>query len=184
MTSRLGARAPVRRVCVMAHPDDDAIWFGNLEMLLGFDLKVVLTYRDTDVRARECLSWTQDVNPNCQVIFLGFPDVRHDDRECDTVSRVFGEHDLPQAVDELYVHGPAGEYGHSQHSLAHGAALSYFTPAKVIVPHYTTDGQGAQFTVGGGKFERLKQAYASQFNGLLKCLPNYCKTDYLDLFSG
>lgn len=174
----------VRRVCAIAHPDDDALWFGNIEMLLGFDLKLVLTYKSGDPRGKECLSWTTAVNPHCRVVFLGFPDARHSDLASDAIIESFIANGINSSIDELYIHGSRGEYGHPQHVALHVAAKSFFSARKVIVPHFSRDGTGAQFVVSGGKHDIMKRAYAAQFNGLLKHHPHYCEADHLDVFAG
>lgn len=176
------------RVCFVAHPDDDALWFGNTEILFGFDVKIILTYCDTDARAKECLEWSRAVNPKGSVIFLGHADNRRivfDPEEMEiSLSVQLRLHNCVNSnVRELYTHSKAGEYGHQQHIFVHEMAIKYFKPEKIITPHYSKNGDGAQFTLGGQKRQIMQTCYKSQFNGLMRHMPNYCTNDYLNLES-
>lgn len=174
-------------ICFVAHPDDDALWFGNVELLMGFDLKIVATYSAADFRADECRRWTERVDPQCEVLFLNSPDRRNEPLETAALHAALRAAGVAPEVDTLYTHGASGEYGHVHHRNVHVAAMSYFKPKRLVTPCYIQCGtyenlsRSADFHVRGDKEVLFQEFYKSQAPNVMRLWPLHCKDDFLKL---
>ena len=169
------------RVCFVAHPDDDALWFGNCELMFGFDIKIYLTYKPSDGRGREAISWSLAACNYCSLVFLEFADdiVTSTDNILDALK----EEGIPSDVCELYTHNKHGEDWHHQHIAVHNAAMRYFKARRVIVPTYNHESVDVsiRFSVTGRKSDLFRRSFPSQFEHLARRLPRHVEIDYLDV---
>lgn len=118
---------------LIAHPDDDAIFGGPLQVRLAM-LRwqvVCLTYTAADERGQELLAWQASLGvPADRVTFLGFADdpadlVRNRSgfRVADVAEALLA---LPETPPLVVTHNAAGEYGHPHHRSVHRAAVQVF----------------------------------------------------------
>jgi LmbE family N-acetylglucosaminyl deacetylase len=125
---------------VVSHPDDDALFAGQLQSELAgatWTVACVTFHRDHE-RAAELLAWqaSRGTAP-ANVHFLGHPDDPDDwrHRRCRIDQREV-EHGLARlslSPDLVVTHNEGGEYGHPHHMLTHRAVLNVYRDPPVLV---------------------------------------------------
>jgi LmbE family N-acetylglucosaminyl deacetylase len=119
---------------VVAHPDDDALFAGELQRRLGmFTWGVVcVTYQADSVRARELVSWQRALGTLPENLhFLGLNDdpsditSGHSSFSVDEVAARLRE--LSLSCRLVVTHDVDGEYGHPHHAVTHAAACMVFS---------------------------------------------------------
>lgn len=169
----------MKRILFVAHPDDDILFFGNLEILGFFDLKIVLTFKKHSFRAGELVEWTFFANSSCDVIFLENEDFIFRDKSIliDQLSKYIDEGDI------VFTHGPSGEYGHIQHILCYEAIAEGFPNVIVNYPVFPPSTKAEQVIVGD-KTHFVKKYYGSQFSVLEKRFGANFLMDCFDIKKG
>ncbi len=147
------------RILFVAHPDDDIIFFGNLELFSFFDLKIIMTCTPSSGRAAESIRWTKYSNPGCKVVLLGNKDYDFQN-QLELINQLkpyFKNGDI------VFTHGPNGEYGHIQHKLCHDAVVKGFShlDLTIFAPHYPID--LTERHISGSKDKFLKEFFPSQY---------------------
>lgn len=133
-------RRPLRRpsplsvLLVVAHPDDDAIFAGELQRHAGRHRFTVVfaTHAANSPRAAEARAWQRSLGTDpARVRFLGFPDDPNDRRQArcsladdDLAARLRALRLRPSL---LVTHNALGEYGHPHHLLVHRVATQVYT---------------------------------------------------------
>ncbi len=118
---------------LVAHPDDDAIFAGELQRRAArhrFTV-VVATHAAESARAAEVRAWQSRLGTDPRRIrFLGFPDDREDRRQArcsiadaDVASRLRALRLRPSL---LVTHNEIGEYHHPHHLLVHRVATQVY----------------------------------------------------------
>jgi LmbE family N-acetylglucosaminyl deacetylase len=125
---------------VVSHPDDDALFAGQLQSKLsGAAWTVVcVTFHREHQRAAELLAWQASLGtaPG-DVFFLGHPDDPEDWRQRrSSIDRREVERGLARlslAPDLVVTHNDRGEYGHPHHVLTHRAAVNVYRDPPILV---------------------------------------------------
>lgn len=127
-------------VVIVAHPDDETLFFGGL-ILSNKDLKwsvIVATDANADgdgARRAQQLQEACRLLGVYEVIQWDFPDIfeqRLDQEKL--IKKISDFANSHPDITEVYTHGPAGEYGHPHHQDVSFAVHSYFLSNAPQVP--------------------------------------------------
>lgn len=125
---------------VVSHPDDDALFAGQLQSeLRGATWTVVsVTFHREHERAAELLGWQASLGTApANVHFLGQPDDPEDWRQrrsgIDQRQVEHGLVGLSLAPDLVVTHNERGEYGHPHHVLTHRAVVNVYREPPLLV---------------------------------------------------
>lgn len=153
---------------VVGHPDDDAIFAGELQTRLSdFRWSVVcVTHSADDDRGRELLDWQRSLGtPPSRIHFLGLPDDANDYRrgQCsiDTTTLERNLRALGLRPCLVVTHGERGEYGHPHHRLTHEVVRAVFPDCRRLHFSYGR-GRADVILTCPGKAERVKRHFPSQ----------------------
>jgi LmbE family N-acetylglucosaminyl deacetylase len=162
-------------VCV-AHPDDETIFFGGVIASKKYDWTAVcVTDANADGLGRERAKQFQAACRKLSVkesIFLQHPDIF--DQRLDVIKLM---NDLNQLgkFQQVYTHGPLGEYGHKHHQdvsfatyTVFAESAKMFSPAYNIYPHMKVPLDEETFQL---KTEILRKIYAGESARTLSFLP-------------
>lgn len=125
--------SPADCLLAVAHPDDDAIFAGELQRrLLGERWSVVcLTYTADSPRGRELHSWQSSLGTDpARIHFLAQPDhaadwpARRSSINAATAAAALRALDLSPTL--IVTHNRRGEYGHPHHILVHELIAAAF----------------------------------------------------------
>ena len=130
---------------VVAHPDDDAIFAGPLQIAQSW-IKwqaVSVTHASGDLRAKEMRQWQNHLGCR-QPLFLGFPD---DPEDLKRNRSSFHANDVSSAIcklgldaDFVVTHDLGGEYGHPHHiSTAFAVRQAFGYLPLISFAHYRRD---------------------------------------------
>lgn len=144
------------KLLIIAHPDDDAIFFGDWLIKNGKQAKVVcLTCSNDPVRFSEfkkCLSLAGVKHFEC---FENKPSLnvfQNEKQIYENLSRIKNETNW----EEIVTHNIYGEYGHIQHIQTHEIVKKIFNQEKIYVYYHSTKKSN-----GFGK-NKLLETYISQ----------------------
>jgi LmbE family N-acetylglucosaminyl deacetylase len=144
----------VKRVLVVAHPDDETLFFGGLVIAEPGDWTILcctIPQRDP-VRAYKFFDACDVLGAKARLL----PFAEDRPIECDKI-------DLGP-FDQIVTHGAAGEYGHPHHCLVHRSLRQMW--------------QHKRFMVRGSRHElRLTDAQAAQKLKALKCYDHISTAD-------
>lgn len=128
-----GMIAPADCLLAVAHPDDDAIFAGELQRRLrGERWSVVcLTYTAESPRGREMLSWQTSLGTDpARIHFLAQPDPATDwpsrRSTIDPTAAADSLRALKLSPALIVTHNRRGEYGHPHHVLVHDLIAAAF----------------------------------------------------------
>lgn len=165
------------RLLVVAHPDDEAIFFGGLVQKFPNDFHIVCaTDGNADGRGQERKS---EFEKSCRALgadsfeMWDFPDIY--EKRLDMAKLVEKIKSLASpTLTEIYTHGPLGEYGHPHHQDVCYGVYQSFEGEKILTPAYNAlPTEMVQLT--HGEFETkariLSQIYGKETEKFLNILP-------------
>ncbi len=124
---------------VVSHPDDDAIFAGELQsrMAAAWTVVVVTHSPDSD-RGRELLSWQVSLGTDPgRVHFLGYRDEPSDwEQRCCSLDEAAVADDLKSLglqPDLVVTHNHRAEYGHPHHRLVHRVTRRVFQEVPALL---------------------------------------------------
>jgi len=161
-----------RALVVVAHPDDETVFFGGLIADHPETHWEVVCVTDGGPRA---LERAQELDRACALLGvhkvhrLGFPD--HPAKRLDVDQLVAALREF--SADEVYTHGPLGDYGHPHHQdvclAVHRAfALPIWSVATSVLPERLHSLSAAAYTV---KSQIMSEIYGQELSRFLLILP-------------
>lgn len=141
---------------VIAHPDDEAIFFGGLvqrKRSRPWHL-VCITDGNADGRAearREELKQSAKILGIKKIEHWTFPDIYEKRLPIESLVQKLADLPVPK---EIYTHGPLGDYGHPHHQDVCMAVHRAFLKQKIFVPAYNL---APDFTIALTKAELKKK---------------------------
>lgn len=135
--SKARRRPLPRRLLVVAHPDDETLFFSSVLQTRSTDLRVVcVTDGNADgqgtERARQFEQAVRLQGPiACEL--WGLPDIYERRLDLDEIDRRLNAVWMEGKIAEVYTHGPVGEYGHPHHQDVCFAVYRFFSARGVPV---------------------------------------------------
>jgi LmbE family N-acetylglucosaminyl deacetylase len=124
---------------VISHPDDDAIFAGQLQMVLGsLEWSVVcVTHERKGCRGAELLAWQQYLGTDStRIHLLGYPDDPQDlrDSHCsiDPANVGLKLRQLNITPRIVVTHNDVGEYGHPHHIMTHHVVRETYSQCPIL----------------------------------------------------
>lgn len=169
----------MRALLIVAHPDDDAIFAGPLQIAMPW-LKwqaVCATYPENSTRAGEMKHWQKQIN-GASPVFLNFPD---DPGDLKRKASSFSTTDIRSSLqslgpdcDLLVTHDVAGEYGHPHHvAVARGVREAFPDRPLLSFAHFRKDPdfrvEVADFSKAAMAAYRTEWRVVRHFHRKLRC---------------
>lgn len=163
---------------VVAHPDDETLFFGGLIMSKPDENWRIIVATDGNADGRGA-DRKQELQQACRhlgtdnVVQLSFPDVYENRLDVERLQAELQKHS--ENVTQVYTHGPIGEYGHPHHQDVSFAVhnlfatkVPVFSPAYNHFPEQRVLLSKAQFDK---KFQIISEVYKGESARFMHLLP-------------